>query len=243
MAGTETPETPETPAGQAAQVRSRGGSGFRFFGSIGSAANGAEDYRMLLTVIAGLSLGVAATAMPVLIEGPFATWLYPAKVAMWLTGIAATVLEYLAVSFGSRLYLQRVEVIATASLSFVFLAQAGMFVVLTMGSENLSTRWFIMFATFTIFSGLEAEHARRVVLKHAPPSFPPEVVRSYTRSLRKIAILVLVVGALSLVYAIAWSGAPTYVVFIASVLALAWTVAANVQQRNIREKLAQHGII
>jgi hypothetical protein len=221
--------------------RPRGGSGL--FRSFGSAANGADDYRMLLTVIAGLSLGVAATALPALIEGPFGTWLYPAKVAMWLAGIAATVLEYLAVSFGSRLYLVRVELFATLSLSLVFLAQAGMFVVLTMGSEHLGTRWFVMFGIFNILSGLEAEHGRRVVLKYAFDAFPEHIVRRYAASLKQVALFVLIVGVVSLVFAILAGGVPTFVVFLASFLALGSTVAANVQQRKIRDELAQHGII
>lgn len=198
---------------------------------------------MLLTVIAGLSLGVAATALPALIDGPFATWLYPAKVAMWLAGIAATVLEYLAVSFGSRLYLVRVELFATLSLSLVFLAQAGMFIVLTMGSENLGTRWFVMFGIFNILSGLEAEHGRRVVVKHAMGAFPEEIVRRYAASLKQVAIYVLVVGALSLAFAILAGAVPNVVLFLASALALGSTVAANLQQRRIRDELAQHGII
>jgi hypothetical protein len=63
---------------------------------------------------------------------------YAAKVVMWSTEIAAGVPEYLAVAFGSRLYLIRVEVFAaTTSLALVFLAQAGLFVVLTLDSDDL----------------------------------------------------------------------------------------------------------
>lgn len=207
------------------------------------AVSGSEDYRMLLTVIAGLSLGVGATALPSLIEGPFATWLFPAKLAMWLTGVAATVLEYLAVSFGSRLYLRRVETFATASLSFVFLAQAGMFAVLSLAPELLGSRWFFMFAAFNLFAGLEAEHARRVVIKHAGDRFPPELVTRYARSLREVALLGGVVGALSLIFALAFGWwAPDWLIFVMSLLALGSIVAANVQQRRIRDALAEHGV-
>jgi hypothetical protein len=205
--------------------------------------SGSEDYRMLLTVIAGLSLGVGATALPSLIEGPFATWLFPAKLAMWLTGVAATVLEYLAVSFGSRLYLRRVEIFATVSLSFVFLAQAGMFAVLSLAPELLGSRWFFMFAMFNLFAGLEAEHARRVVIKYAGDRYPPELVTRYARSLRQVALLVGIAGGLSLIFAFAigwW--APNWLIFIMAVLALATTVAANLQQRRIRDDLAEHGV-
>ena len=198
---------------------------------------------MLLTVIAGLSLGVGATALPSLIEGPFATWLFPAKLAMWLTGVAATVLEYLAVSFGSRLYLRRVEIFATVSLSFVFLAQAGMFAVLSLAPELLGTRWFFMFAMFNLFAGLEAEHARRVVIKDADDRFPPELITRYANSLREVALLVGIVGGVSLIFAFAigwW--APNWLIFIVAVLALTSTVVANLQQRRIRDELARHGV-
>ncbi len=198
---------------------------------------------MLLTVIAGLSLGVGATALPSLIEGPFATWLFPAKLAMWLTGVAATVLEYLAVSFGSRLYLQRVEIFATVSLSFVFLAQAGMFAVLSLRPELLGSRWFFMFAVFNVFAGLEAEHARRVVIKHAGDRYPPELVTRYARSLREVALLVGLAGVLSLIFAFGFGWwAPDWLIFIFAVLALVSTVYANLQQRRIRDDLAGHGV-
>ncbi|MFG1819788.1 hypothetical protein ACGFIF_38935 [Kribbella sp. NPDC049174] len=68
-------------------------------------------------MIAGISLGVAATALPALIEGLFLDWTYAAKVVMWFTWVLAGILEYLAVSFGARLYLTRVEVLATTSLA------------------------------------------------------------------------------------------------------------------------------
>jgi len=242
MAAPEEPEQPEeSEESGREEEQPRGRS--ELFRSLGSATSGADDYRMLLTVIAGLSLGVAATALPALIEGPFATWLYPAKVAMWLTGIAATVLEYLAVSFGSRLYLTRVELVATTSLAFHFLAQAGMFVVLMMGPEHLGSRWFVMFGIFNILSGLEAEHARRVVLRHAIGAFPESLVRRYAASLKQVAAFVLVTGVVSLLFAIVGNGVPNLVVFLASLLALGTTVAANIQQRRIRDELARHGVI
>lgn len=143
------------------------------------ARSGAEDYRMLLTVIAGISLGVAATALPVIIEGPFQSWSYAAKVVLWFTGVAAGVLEYLAVSFGSRLYLVRVESFATASLALVFLAQAGLFVVLSREDDRLFQRWFAVFVVFCVIAALEANHGRRMVVRHAGERFPPEVVKAY----------------------------------------------------------------
>jgi hypothetical protein len=198
---------------------------------------------MLLAVIAGISLGVAAAALPPLIEGPFQTWLYPAKLAMWLAGIAAIIVEYLAVLFGSRLYLRRVEVYATTSLALVFLAIAGMFIVLGMGSDLLGTRWFALFAIFNLFAGLEADHARRVVLRHAGDHFGSDVVRVAASSLLQVTWLHLVTALGSLLFAVLGSGAPAFGVFVAACVALASTIATNVQQYRLREDLARHGVI
>lgn len=207
-------------------------------------ASGAEDYRMLLTVIAGISLGVAATALPALIEGPFHSWLYAAKVVMWFTGVAAGVLEYLAVSFGSRLYLVRVEVFATVSLALVFLAQAGLFVVLTLDREDLlARRWFALFAIFCAIAGLEANHGRRMFLRHAGDRFAPEVVAAYARSLRTVVMLILGAGVVALLITVLAGGAPSWLVFLFACLAFAAVVAANIQQERTRNTLATYGVL
>ena len=196
--------------------------------------SGADDYRLLLTVIAGISLGVAAAAMPALIEGPFDSWLYPAKLCMWLAGVAAVILEYLAVLYGSRYYFRRVDLVGTASLVLVFLALAGMFAVIGMGDESLAPRWFVLFAVFSVLSGLEAEHGRRVIVRHAVRAYGASVVRAYAVSLRQVTVLVLAIAAVSLLFAVLWPDAPPPAVFVASVLALAGVVVANVQQHRIR---------
>jgi hypothetical protein len=207
-------------------------------------ASGADDYRMLLTVIAGISLGVAATALPALIEGPFLDWTYAAKVVMWFTGVAANVLEYLAVSFGSRLYLTRVEVFATASLALVFLAQAGLFVVLSRGRDDLlASRWFSVFAIFCLLAALEADHGRRMIVRYAGNRFPAGVVEAYARSLRQVVVLLLVSAGVSVGFAVAGRWAPDWLVFVFALAALGVIVAANIQQERTRHTLAAHGVI
>ena len=205
-------------------------------------ASGADDYRMLLTVIAGIALGVAATTLPVLIQGPYLDWLYAAKVVMWFTGIAAGVLEYLAVSFGSRLYLVRVEVFATASLALVFISQAGLFIVLQQRGP-LVPHWFAVFAVFCAIAGLEANHGRRMVVRHGHEGFPPEVVAYYARSLRQVVALILTAGAASLLIAILASNAPAPLVFAFACAAFATVIAANIHQERTRNTLATYGVL
>ncbi|MGW6282367.1 hypothetical protein [Kribbella sp. NPDC055071] len=207
-------------------------------------ASGAEDYRMLLTVIAGISLGVAATALPALIEGPFLEWTYAAKVVMWFTGVAAGVLEYLAVSFGARLYLTRVEVFATTSLALVFLAQAGLFIVLSLDRDDLlATRWFVLFACFSLIAALEANHGRRTILRYAGNRFPSAVVALYVRSLRQIVILLLASTAGALGFAVLGHWTPDVLTFGYALAALAVVLYANLQQERTRNALAAHGVI
>jgi len=223
--------TENQPAAENAQARTGAGGG------------GADDYQMLLTVIAGIALGVAATAMPGLVEGPLTSWIFAAKLVMWLTGVAAVILFYLAVLFGSRLYLTRVDVVATSSLALVFLAQAGMFTVLDMDAELFGPRWFVMFTLYNIFAGLETEHARRIVVRHAAERFDAEVVRLFARSLAEAVVLVFATAAASLLFALIWSDAPPLALFIASSFALAIVIFANVHQHHARTKLAEYGVI
>lgn len=206
------------------------------------ARDGAADYRMLLTVIAGISLAVAADAMPDLLAGPFLTWLFAAKLTMWFTGVAATVLIYLAVLFGSRLYLRRVEVMATSILALVFLAQAGMFSALRLEPEAVSSRWFVMFAIFCAVAAVEADHGRRVVARHAGTNFGPDVVRVYVASLRQVIVMLAAMAVLALLFAALWPGAPAVAAFVASLLALVAMLVANYQQLRIRTTLAGLGV-
>jgi hypothetical protein len=202
---------------------------------------GADDFRLLLTVIAGIALGVAATAMPSLIVGPFDNWSYGTRLVMWLTGVAAVLLEYLAVLSGSRLYLRRVDVVATASLAFVFLSQAGMFAVVGMDADLLGSRWFTMFAIFNLFAGLEAEHARRVIVRHGTSRFDAAVVDRYALSLRRAIALVMATALAALVFVVAWNDAPPPAVFVASCVALGLVIVANAQQYATRAWLSRCG--
>lgn len=204
--------------------------------------SGADDYRLLLTVIAGIALGVAATAMPALIEGPFGTWSYPARLAMWLTGVGAVILEYLAVLFGSRLYLRRVEFFATSSLALVFLAQAGMFAVLSLDDDLIGSRWFVLFGLHNVVAAVEAEHARRVVLRHGGDRYGPDVIDPYAVSLRQVSFAMLVTAVLAFLFVLIWRDPPSLAVFIAALLALATVIAANVQQYRIRDRLSGLGV-
>ncbi|MGW1344142.1 hypothetical protein ACWCOV_24070 [Kribbella sp. NPDC002412] len=207
-------------------------------------ASGAGDYRMLLTVIAGISLGVAATALPTLIEGPYLDWTYAAKVVMWFTGVLAGILEYLAVSFGARLYFTRVEVFATTSLALVFLAQAGLFVVLTLDRDDLlASRWFSVYAIFCLAAALEANHGRRVIVRHAGNRFPADVVALYVRSLREIVGLLLAAVVTGLGFAILGQWAADWLIFGFAVVTLLVVLAANVHQERIRSVLATHGVL
>lgn len=198
---------------------------------------------MLLTVIAGISLGVAATAMPVLIRGPYLTWTYAATMLMWLTGVAAVVLEYLAVLFGSRLYFRRVDVVATTSLALVFLAQAGMFVVISMGAEQLAPRWLALYAAFLLLAAFEAEHGRRVIVRHAGATFGTDLVRRFGTSLTHVVWLLTGAAMAALIFVGLWPDAPPPAVFAVSLAAFIVVVGANIQQRRSRDLLERHGAL
>lgn len=209
----------------------------------GEVRGGADDFRLLLTVIAGIALGVAAAAMPSLIGGPILSWTFAAKLVMWSTGIGAVVLFYLAVLFGSRLYFHRVDFVGTTSLVLVFLAQAGMFAALAMDDDLLGPRWFVMFALYNAIAGLDTEHARRVITRHAVGPVDAEVVRFFGRSLRAAVVLLWATGAASLLFIAIWPAAPPLALFLASCLALASVAYANVREHRARTKLAESGVI
>jgi hypothetical protein len=120
----------------------------------------------------------------------------------------------------------------------VFLALAGMFAVIGMGEQWLAPQWFVLFAIFGGLAALEAEHGRRVIVRHAVRAYGAAPVRAYAVSLRQVTLLMLGVAAASVLFAAVWPDAPPAAVLVAAVLALASVVVANVQQHRIRVLLA-----
>lgn len=203
---------------------------------------GADDFRLLLTVTAAIALGVGATTLPALIVGPFDSWTYAARLVMWVTGIAAVLQEYLAVLAGSRLYLRRVEIVATTILALVFLAQAGMFGVIGIDERLLGSRWFAIFAMFNVFAALEAVHARRVIQRTAISRYGTGTVSRYVRSLKHATRILMITAAGAVGFVVFGHQAAPPVVFVAACVALASMMLANIQQHWTRAWLAREGI-
>jgi hypothetical protein len=161
---------------------------------------------------------------------------------MWLASVAAVVLVYLAVAFGSHLFLRRVEIVPTVLLVFVFLAQSGMFAVLSVAPDRLASRWFFFFGAFSIIAGLEVLFVRRIVVRHGTARYTASIVNIYMFGLLVDVIMATVSAIFALVMVIFWNDAPPVAVFIAACIALGLMIGANAQQYLERKKLANEGV-
>jgi asparagine N-glycosylation enzyme membrane subunit Stt3 len=114
--------------------------------------------------------------------------------------------------------------------------------VLSLDDDLIGSRWFVLFGLHNVVAAVEAEHARRVVLRHGGDRYGPDVVGPYTVSLRQVSFAMLVAAVLAFLFVLVWRDPPAFAVFVAALLALATVLAANVQQYRIRDRLSGLGV-
>lgn len=109
----------------------------------------ARDFRILLTIIAGVALGAAVVALQPLLAHSLPVYWQGVGWLLWAAGFFAIVLTYLSTLFGSKLLKNEIDLPHTTSVVAVFLAEGAMFSALVASKETEMVKvWLLTFAAF-----------------------------------------------------------------------------------------------
>jgi hypothetical protein len=194
--------------------------------------------------LTGVSLGTAILALQAQI--PSLKWndqLLEISL-LWLASLAAVVLVYLSVVYGSRLTPGRVDAIETTLLILVAVAQSSLFISIALDSGPLTARrWFICLAIFCLFAACGILSVRRRISKFPPEGVSVDTLVLYNRSLTRDACMAGLLLAGSVVYVILFRHPSSRSVLFATAVALVVLVVSNAQQVSTRKHLARTGLM
>lgn len=203
-----------------------------------------EDFRFLWAILTGVSLGTAILALQTQLPSLHWSSQFLGQAMMWLASLAAVILVYLSVVYGSRLTVGRVDAVETTLLIFVAVAQSSLFVSVALGpGPTAARRWFICLAIFCFFAMSGILSVRRRISKFPPDGVPVGTIQLYRRSLVRDACMAAVLLATAAAYVSIWSHPSDINMLIATTVILVVLVTSNLQQVSTRKHLARAGIM
>lgn len=213
-------------------------------GADGPPRNDAWELRLLLTIIAGVALGAAATALPSLMA--MTTSMAPKSVVcawlLWVAGFFAVILTYLATLTGSKLLLNRIDLVHTASLIAVFLTECALFATFSLADNRTFFRFW--FASFGVFSAMACCTIMLIVWKLSEWwQVDRLILPKYREGQLADAAISGTTGALSMAYAITFPDPDGPMVVFASGAALLVMVLACLKQAAERKRMRGQGLI
>jgi hypothetical protein len=200
-------------------------------------------FRLLLTILAGVALGAAASALPTLMSTPASGSLLVSIWLFWTTGVFAVVLVYLSTLTGSKVIPNEIGFAHTTALIASFLAQCGLFASLVRSNAHDSIRWWLI--SFSSF-GVAATVAILLGLWILPKShreMDREVLAFYRRAQWGDVVMASLSALVPLVYLSFFPEPSDRAALTASIIALTSIVAACMKQSLERRRLRRGGLI
>jgi hypothetical protein len=200
-------------------------------------------FRLLVTILAGVALGAAASALPTLMSTPVRGELFVAVWLFWATGVVAVILVYLSTLTGSKVIPNEIDILHTAALIASFLAQCGLFASLIRVNVYESVHWWLI--SFSSF-GAAATVAILLALRILPKSrrvMDSKVLAIYRRGQWSDAVMASITVALPVAYLLFVPEPSDRSILIASLIALISMIAACVKQSLERRRLRRDGLI
>lgn len=203
-------------------------------------ASGGEDFRFLLAILTGVVLGAATLSLQSELPSVRLTIPFIGQVVLWAASLAATVLMYLSILYGSRLTAGHVGAAETTLLICIALSECGLFVCVTLGPGSESARrWFAFLSIFSFLAVCGISAVRRRIAKWPPRGLPTEVIRLYRKSLRRDVTMAAIEAIGAAAYAISARHPSGLNVLMFGNVFLVFLVAANFQQASTRRKLTR----
>jgi hypothetical protein len=200
-------------------------------------------FRLLVTILAGVALGAATSALPTLMTTSAKGDLLVSIWLFWTTGVIAVVLVYLSTLTGSKVIPNEIGFAHTTALIASFLAQCGLFTSLIRPDAQPSVRWWLI--SFSAF-GAAATTAIVLGLWILPKShreMNEEALKVYRRGQRGDAIMAGLTAAVPLIYVVSTPSPSDRAALIASTVALASILGACLKQSMERKLLRRDGLI
>ncbi len=200
-------------------------------------------FRLLLTILTGVALGAAASALPTLMSTPASGDLLISIWLFWTTGVFAVVLVYLSTLTGSKVIPNEIDFVHAAALIASFLAQCGLFASLIRTNAHDSIRWWLI--SFSSF-GAAATAAILLGLRILPKShreMDPEILAFYSRGQWGDAAMASLTAGVPLIYLVLVPEPSDRVALMASIIALTSIIAACMKQSLERRRLRRGGLI
>jgi hypothetical protein len=200
-------------------------------------------FRLLVTILAGVALGAAASVLPSLMttsaRGGFLVGIW----LLWSTGVIAVILVYLSTLTGSKAIPIEIGFIHTAGLVASFLAQCGLFASLTRPTmQELIRSWFISFSVFGVAATI-AIVLGLLLLPKSPRKMDGEALAVYRRGQWTDAVMAALTAIFSAVYVVRTTEPSERSVLLAASIALTSLLAACAKQSVERRRMRRDGLI
>ncbi len=200
-------------------------------------------FRLLVTILAGVALGAATSALPSLMStSASGRWLV-AIWLLWAAGVTAVILAYLSTLTGSKVIPNEIGFAHTTALVASFLAQCGLFASLTRpNAQDLVRWWFISFCAFGTAAAI-AILLGLLILPKSRRKMDSEALAFYRKGQWGDAAMAGLTAVLSAVYVARTAQPSELSVLCASIIALTSLVVACLKQSLDRRRLRRDGVM
>jgi hypothetical protein len=216
-------------------------------GTVGSQSNpkisGDEvaGFRLLVTILAGVALGAAASSLPSQMARSTTGLLFIATWLLWTAGIFAVILTYLSTLTGAKIIPVEIDLAHTISLTLKTVCECGLFASLTLSDPHKLIRWwFISFAAFGATAAIAILLAL-LLLPKSPRTMSKDARDYYRRSQLSDAAMATLTAIISAIYLVRTPTPTDRSVLIAAAVALAAMISACTKQYFERQRMTRVG--
>jgi hypothetical protein len=200
-------------------------------------------FRLLATILAGVALGAAASALPSMMSTSATGDLLVAVWLLWTTSVGIVVLVYLSVLTGSKVIPNEIDLPHTVALVASFLAQCGLFASLTRANTRELVRWwFISYSFFGVASTIVVLLGLWI-LPRSLRTMSVTPLAFYRKGQWGDVVLVSLSSGFSMIYLWLVPSPSDRSVLVVAIILLTGIVATCVKQAMERRRLRRDGLI
>lgn len=209
----------------------------------GDSQDNVGGFRLLVTILAGVALGSAASALPVLMSTSAKGDLWLSIWIFWATGVVAVVLAYLSTLTGSKVIPNEIGFAHTVTLVGSFLAQCGLFTSLMKPNVQSAVKWWLtsfsafgVAATAAILLGL-------IILPRSIRDLDGKALAFYRRGQWTDVMMTTLTAMIPALYLLLVRNPSDRAALLTSIIALLSILSACIKQSLERRRMRRDGLI